>query len=143
MSAINPASFVTPPTAGLSSNPLGYGQEGQPDRRHHENRAYGGARDGTDAGRDAIANQMGLLRNAYADPYQAFGQGARQPDPGVGALGSGLQSQADPFAPYSPGYGSLESGYADYGNSGGGSAQRVHPTSGDWASRFQGLSLGS
>ncbi|THC90407.1 hypothetical protein EYZ11_010126 [Aspergillus tanneri] len=47
MSAINPASFVTPPSAGLQSpNPLGYNQETQIDRPHqHESRAYGPTRD--------------------------------------------------------------------------------------------------
>lgn len=140
MSAINPASFVTQPSAGLQSNPLGYGQDTQTDRRQPENR-YGSPRDGAD--RDAISNPMGLLRNVYSDPYQSFGQGTHQPDAGLGGFPSGLQSQVDPFASYVPGYGSLDSGYVDYGNSNAGGPGRIHPTSGDWANRFQGLSLNS
>lgn len=142
MSAINPASFVTPPSTGLQSNPLAYGQDAQTDRRHHESRPFGSARDG-DAGREALASQMGLLRSAYSDPYQAFGQAPRQPEAGLGGFATRLQSQTDPFGAYIPGYGALESGYGDYTTSNAGSAPRAHPTSGDWVNRFQGLSLGS
>lgn len=141
MSAINPASFVTPPGTGLQANPLAYGQDPHPDRRP-ENRGYGSPRDGADGGRDVLANQMGLLRNVYSDPYQSFGQSPRQPEQGLGGFSPGLQSPADPFSPYAAPNGPLETGY-DYATSGAGGASRVHPTSGDWANRFQGLSLGS
>ncbi|KAL2868845.1 ribosomal L15-domain-containing protein [Aspergillus lucknowensis] len=118
MSAINPASFVTPPTAGLSSpNPLGYGQDTQGDRSHQRDpRAYGQSRDGLDAGRDGTGSQMGLLRSRYGDSYQQFGH-PRQPEAGLGGLGS-----IDPFASYSSNtYGQLEPGYTDYTASPGGS----------------------
>ncbi|KNG87942.1 PSP1 domain protein [Aspergillus nomiae NRRL 13137] len=140
MSAINPASFVTPPTAGLQPpNPLGYNTETQTDRSHHpESRAYGHARDGVD--REAIANQMGALRTAYTESYQPFGQGLRQPESGLGSLATG-----DPFSPYPPAaYGGLESSYVDYATSPGTAAgPHIHQSPADWTRRFQGLSLGS
>ncbi|PKY04367.1 PSP1 domain protein [Aspergillus campestris IBT 28561] len=143
MSAINPASFVTPPTGGLQPNPL-YTPEAQAERPHpHEGRGYGHARDGIDAGREGGANQMGMMRNAYVDSYQPFGHSPRQPEPGLGGLAS-----ADPFSPpaYNPNaYGGLDSSYGDYAGPNGPSPgpSRLHPTAGDWTSRFQGLSLGS
>lgn len=113
------------------------------DRRHqHDNRAFGGAPEG-DTSRDALSNQMGMLRSPYSDPYRTFGQAPRQPESGLGGFPSGLQSQTDPFAAYAPGYGSVESGYAEYTANNAGGAPRAHPTSGDWVNRFQGLSLGS
>ena len=142
MSAINPASFVTPPSAGLQSNPLAYGQDAQTERRQPENRAFG-ARESPDMSRDTLANQMGLLRTAYSDPYQGFGQTSRQPESSLGGFPSGLQSQTDPFGAYIPTYSQMESGYADFGAGTPGGAPRAHPTTGDWVNRFQGLSLGS
>ncbi|KAJ5106385.1 hypothetical protein N7456_003060 [Penicillium angulare] len=136
MSAINPASFVTPPGAGLPgpggmTNPL-YNQEApHSDRRHQQERGYG-ARD-LDPGRD-IPNPVGVLRNAFTDSYQPFDQPSRQ-DGG----------QPDPFAPspYSPtSYGPLETGFSDY-PPGSSPNARVHPGQSEWASRFQGLSLNS
>ncbi|KAJ5719156.1 hypothetical protein N7493_007611 [Penicillium malachiteum] len=133
MSAINPASFVTPPSAGLSGpggmpNPL-YSQESPGERRHQE-RAYG-ARD-VDPSRE-MQNPVGMLRTAFTDTYQPFSQSSRQLDGG----------QPDPFAPYSPtSFGPLETGFSDYHHSGSPNA-RVHSAQGEWASRFQGLSLNS
>ncbi|KAJ5803478.1 uncharacterized protein N7503_005928 [Penicillium pulvis] len=134
MSAINPASFVTPPTAGLTgpsgmANPL-YSQDApHGERRHQQERPYGG-RD--DSGRE-MANPVGMLRTAFTDTYQPFSQSSRQVDAG----------QPDPFAPYSPtSYGALETGFSDY-PSGGAPSTRMHPAQGEWASRFQGLSLNS
>lgn len=137
MSAINPASFVTPPTAGLPgpggiSNPL-YSQEPQGERRHqHEARPYGGPRDNGEPGREPIPNPVGMLRTAFTESYQPFSQPQRQMD-----------VQADPFAPYSPtSYGAFETGFSDYpANSNG--APRMHPAQGEWMSRFTGLSLNS
>ncbi|KAF7597043.1 hypothetical protein BBP40_010517 [Aspergillus hancockii] len=138
MSAINPASFVTPPNAGLQpQNPLGYSTEAQTDRPP-ESRKYGHTRDGID--REAITNQIGGLRNAYTESYQPFGQALRQPESGLGALATG-----DPFSPYQPtAYGGLESSYVDYATSPGTTTgPRIHQAPTEWASRFQGLSLGS
>ncbi|KAL4918266.1 ribosomal L15-domain-containing protein [Aspergillus aurantiobrunneus] len=118
MSAINPASFVTPPAAGLQSpNPLGYGQDNQGDRSHQRDaRGFGNSHDGLDVGRDGVGNQMGLLRSGYGESYQPFGHSPRQPEAGLGGLGS-----VDPFASYpTSGYGPLESGYTDYAATSGG-----------------------
>ncbi|PYH44317.1 PSP1 family protein [Aspergillus saccharolyticus JOP 1030-1] len=139
MSAINPASFVTPPSAGLQApNPLAYNHDAQVDRSHqHDGRLYSPARDGHDAGRDG---QLGVLRSAYAEPYQSFGPSSRAAESGLGGLAS-----ADPFSPYSPsGYTPLDSGYVDYAAGSGASAgsARMHPQN-EWTSRFQGLSLNS
>lgn len=135
MSAINPASFVTPPTAGLPgpagmNNPL-YSQETQNDRRHqHEVRPYGGVRE-TESGRDLIPNPVGVLRNAFTESYQPFVQPQRS------------DVQPDAFAPYSPtNYGPLETGFSDY-PAGSNGAPRMHPAQGEWMARFQGLSLNS
>lgn len=139
MSAINPASFVTPPSAGLQApNPLAYSHDTQTDRSHqHDGRMYGSARDGHDAGRDG---QLGMLRSAYAEPYQSLGPSSRAPESGLGG-----HTSPDPFSPYSPsGYTPLDSGYVDYAAGTGASAgsSRMHPQN-EWMSRFQGLSLNS
>ncbi|OQE18232.1 hypothetical protein PENSTE_c018G06405 [Penicillium steckii] len=140
MSAINPASFVTPPSGGLQgpggmSNPL-YAQDPQhPDRRHqHDGRAYG-VRDPLDTSRESMPNPMGPLRTAFADSYQPFAQPGRQVD----------TAQGDPFAPYSPtSFGPMDQAFPDYSASGPGNpAARMHPAQNEWASRFQGLSLNS
>lgn len=135
MSAINPASFVTPPTAGLS--PAG-------GVGNAEGRVYGAARDGLDVGRNTIGNKIGPLRSTYADPYQAFSPGAQQPDSSLGELAP----SADPFSAYpANAYGStLDTGYVDYAAHSpgvGGGPSRVHNAPNDWTTRFQGLSLGS
>lgn len=142
MSAINPASFVTPPSAGLPApNPLRYNQEGQTDHSYpHETSSYGPGREGPDTGREGLPNPIGVLRSAYPESYQNFGQSSRMPELGLGGLGAG-----DPFAPYSPSASSgLDSAY-DYpvspsSNTG---PPRMHPGHGDWVNHFQGLSLGS
>ncbi|KAJ5326597.1 PSP1 C-terminal [Penicillium brevicompactum] len=134
MSAINPASFVTPPTAGLPgpggvSNPL-YNQDTE--RRHHETRPYGGSRDGIDAGRD-LTNPVGMLRTTYGDAYQPFGQPARQTE----------GTQPDVFGGQSPSnFGPGESFEYPSGIGSNGAA-RMHQAQGEWFSRFQGLSLNS
>ncbi|KAL4822010.1 ribosomal L15-domain-containing protein [Aspergillus spinulosporus] len=121
MSAINPASFVTPPSAGLHTpNPLGYGQDTPGDRSHQrDGRGFGHSRDALDAGRDGV----GLLRSGYGDTYQQFVHNPRQPEAGLGGLAS-----ADPFTSYQPGgYGSLE--YTDYTATSGGNTgpSRMQP----------------
>lgn len=136
MSAINPASFVTPPTAGLQgagaiSNPL-YNQDAPPSERRHQpdSRPYGG-RDGADAGHEGMPNPS-MLRAPFTDSYQPFTQPARQ------------DAQADPFAPYSPtNYGPLETGFSDFSGGAGTNGARMHPSQTEWVGRFQGLSLNS
>ncbi|KKK24352.1 hypothetical protein ARAM_000861 [Aspergillus rambellii] len=140
MSAINPASFVTPPTAGLQApNPLGYNPDTQTDHSHQRDaRPYGHTRDGIDAGQDG---NLGLLRSGYGDTYQPFGHTPRQTDTSLSGLGS-----VDPFTAYPPSaYGQLEPGYNDYATTPGANTgpSRIHPASGEWMNRFQGLSLNS
>ena len=140
MSAINPASFITPPTAGLQPSNGMYSQDTPTaDRRHHDNRSYGNGRDATDPGREGINSPVGSIRNAFPDAYQQFGQASRQPD--LGPTRFAPSPQPDPFAPYSSNtYGRFDSGYLDAGLPG---TSRVHPAQGEWVNRFQGLSLGS
>lgn len=157
MSAINPASFVTPPTAGLQpttsvGNPLGYSQDGPHERRHHhDHRSYalpqassGNVRDSLDGNRE-VPSSMGVgIRNSYADAYQSFGQNPRQLEAGLSGFDPAVQAPNDPFTTYSQSaFGAP--GLMDYapGNNIAPSAmQRAHPQS-EWVSRFQGLSLGS
>jgi hypothetical protein len=135
MSAINPASFVTPPTTGLSGpgtmpNPL-YGQDA--DRRHQlENRSYGGARDAVDTGRE-MPNPVGMLRTSYGESYQPFSQPSRH---------SEGPAHSDVFAPQASSFGPADS-FEYPGNIGANSSSRVHPAQGEWLNRFQGLSLNS
>lgn len=155
MSAINPASFVTPPTTGLQpptgvGSPLGYGQDGPHDRRHHhDHRSYalapassGNIRDPLESSRDAIASPMGGPRNAYIDAYPPFGQSPRQPEIGFDAV---AQASNDPFTssylPNTFGNAGLVD-YASANNVAPNAAQRAHAQS-EWVNRFQGLSLGS
>lgn len=154
MSAINPASFVTP-TAGLQPpgvNPGGLGYGHDADRRRQGYGMPGASStkfgDATDVGREI--GQAGGLRSPYADPYQAFGQAGRQPGLGLTGFAPGLQTQADPFSSYPSGnYPVMESGIGDYGAqnaaAAGGLRQShpTHPTHGDWVQNFQGLSLNS
>ncbi|EAW08268.1 PSP1 domain protein [Aspergillus clavatus NRRL 1] len=135
MSAINPASFVTPPTAGLPA-PGGAGTA--------ESRAYGAGREGMDVSRDTMGSQARLLRGNYNDSNQSLGQGPRQLESNVGELAP----NADPFSPYQPNTygGAMETGYVDYAAhspGAGGGPSRMHQAPNDWAARFQGLSLGS
>lgn len=137
MSAINPASFVTPQSTGLQGpptlNPL-YTQDAHPDRRHqHDGRAYPVAREDV---REGMANPVGMLRSSYADTYSALAKSSRQAD----------TSTADPFGPYSPtSFGPLETGFPEYavGAVGAAGATRMPPAQGEFLSRFQGLSLNS
>lgn len=147
MSAINPASFVTP-TAGLQPpgvGPIGYTQEPSTDRRHHESRNYGvsplsqappNLREALERGDFGGGNAV--LRNTYIDPYQGLGSGARQHDT---AFGHGSPSH-DPFSPISSnGYGFLDPTGSDYLRAA--SNQRTEHPQADWVGGFQGLSLNS
>ncbi|KAM5465596.1 hypothetical protein MauCBS54593_006371 [Microsporum audouinii] len=147
MSAINPASFVTPspglpapvPNAGL----MGYGQDAHADRRRQPDFGqYSGINQGISgpysdpANRDSVQSGM---RPPYLDPYHTFGV-ARQPDTGFGA---GIQPQTDPFSSYpQPSYGMMDPNAAEFGrlNVGG---HRAHPAQNEWTNQFHSLSLNS
>ena len=125
MSAINPASFMTPPTAG----PQPYGQE--TDRRHqYDGRTYNLSRDG-------MGTPLSSMRSAYTDLPPPFGQSSRPLDLGIGMFAPSPQPQPDDVfaAPYSSSmYGKYEPEYL---------VPQLHPGQQDWVNRFQGLSLGS
>lgn len=149
MSAINPASFVTP-SAGLQPpgvGPIGYPQEPSADRRHpHESRNYNlshltqappNLREALERGDFGGGNT--ILRNTYVDPYQGLGSAARQHDT---ALGHGSPSH-DPFSPIpSNGYGFLDPTGSDYIRAAANNQRTEHPQA-DWVGGFQGLSLNS
>ncbi|EER43404.1 PSP1 domain-containing protein [Histoplasma capsulatum H143] len=151
MSAINPASFVTP-TAGLQPpSSIGFTQEGHPDRRRpHDFKPFvPSAGQGVASMRgfaDAAARDTtGNLRSQYVDPYQAFASG-RQPDAAMPGFSQGVQPQTDPFSSFQPSsYGVGDPNLPDLHNAAGLGpvARQAHPTQGDWMNRFQGLSLGS
>lgn len=124
MSAINPASFVTPPTPGLSgpvpiSNPL-YGQEA--DHRHHDPRPYGGSDTG----------HAGMLRTAYGDAHQSF----NQPPHLTGGPHSDIFG-----AQNASGFGSTGP-FDDPSSLDPNSAGRMQAQN-EWLTRFPGLSLNS
>jgi hypothetical protein len=150
MSAINPASFVTP-SAGLpppNAGALGYTQEAAADRRHaHQGRNYNAPhlspaspnlRDSLERG-DFGGNASSILRNSYMDPYHALGSSVRQHEPGF----AHSPASHDPFAPPPlNGYGLLDPSSADYVRATS-HGQRSDPAQADWAGNFQGLSLNS
>ncbi|OKL59546.1 hypothetical protein UA08_05360 [Talaromyces atroroseus] len=150
MSAINPASFVTPST-GLqppSAGALGYAQETASDRRHpHQSRNYNAPhlsptppnlRDSLERG-EFGGNTSSMLRNSYMDPYQALGSSVRQHET---AFAHGAASH-DPFAPPAlNGYNFLEPSGSDYVRTTS-QSQRSDPVQADWLGNFQGLSLNS
>lgn len=156
MSAINPASFVTP-TAGLQSPGvagLGFAPEMPTERRApHDSRNFNAAathlsqanpspRDFLERG-DFGGNAA--VRNTYVDPYlglQGLGSNARQHNQ---VFGRGSPSH-DPFSPIQlNGYGGvLDSVGSDYLRAGPASnRQRTDPPQADWIGGFQGLSLNS
>lgn len=162
MSAINPASFVSPTTSiQLQTAGMGY----MPDKRRPAQPAYG-------AGLRDMVSPSGLVRNPYADvPFNAFlSNSIRQPEmlfnsphphPHAHAHGAGLAPQPDPFSAFpstSPGAGTgLGAAYsmpdstsplamglnpASTTELSVAAARRTHPAHGDWIGNFQGLSLG-
>lgn len=151
MSAINPASFVTP-SAGLQPPGAGtlggFGQEAAADRRHpHESRNYNmphlsstppNVRDYLERGDFAGGNPSSILRNAYMDPYQALGSSVRQHEPGF----AHATVSHDPFASFpSNGHGILEHSGPEFARAH--HSQRTEPTEADWVGGLQGLSLNS
>jgi hypothetical protein len=153
MSAINPASFVTPSPGLPAPEPAGlsYNQNSVADRRHaHDNRsAYNVSQMPPGSGnlREAVERtdlgnaHAGMIRNTYMDQYQqAFGSAAaRHHEPGFGHN----MASNDPFAPYpSSTYALLEASTPDFVGAPH-HGQQMHPARGDWVETFQGLSLGS
>lgn len=163
MSAINPASFVTP-TAGLqppnSAGPGAMGRQSPSGRRQFEPRVYGASTNATSPGygsqggnnRDTEAAALARLRELQ-DPHMSYRQTSQE---SLGLPSYPLlfqQQQAGMFG----GYGLPQTGYSNIGIglTGLGSTQdsqdfrntqeirRANPHQTDWATQFQGLSLGS
>ncbi|PGH19092.1 hypothetical protein AJ79_00126 [Helicocarpus griseus UAMH5409] len=146
MSAINPASFVTP-TAGLQTpGGMGFGQESHADRRRpHDFKPFAPGVGQGPSSAGAFSDIAARDRSPYMDPYQAFATG-RQPDVGLSALSQGLQPQTDPFSSFQPSsYGSMNPNLSEFSSDAGLSqaGRQAHPAQADWMNRFQGLSLGS
>ncbi|KAI1934360.1 hypothetical protein LOZ66_006070 [Ophidiomyces ophidiicola] len=151
MSAINPASFVTP-TAGLqipgtlTSSSLGYDLHADR-RRQHDYKKFGtGINQGLSPGifseplNREVAGQTMPVHSPYLDQYQSMVNAAR-PDSGYVGYTPGMQPQTDPFTTYPSSYGvpdpAAGPGFAATG------IRRGHPGQDEWSTRFQGLSLGS
>jgi hypothetical protein len=152
MSAINPASFVTP-TAGLqpptSAGPGAMGRESPSDRRRQDNRGYGIPPSQTSPVGYGQQHETG--RAMPYDPYTPF---APMVPPSAAQHGLGLaqypmQHQPEMFPSYgqqSYTTGTLGSGLAELSTASGqnmNEMRRAHQTHPDWAVNFQNLSLSS
>ncbi len=170
MSAINPASFVTP-TSSLNVPPpfaaigLRGGRSSPVGRRRHQGHNLGQNSAGEYA--DAAEHTRGLaaaqgtgLRNAYFNPYQSLNIGGgiqqqqqQQPQPQQGPEMTGLQhavynhlGSADPFTSYTGHHYAMLDPNAPSFSTSQRSASR--PSQGerspghDWAGNFQSLTLG-
>jgi hypothetical protein len=155
MSAINPASFVTP-TASLSiqhsfgMHGLGGDSPSSRRRQHGLNMSHASPAlydDNSNSPQGYVSSQGSGLRNPYFNPYQSLSTGIQQPESNLSSYQPMVQQSAERFTPY------LNSPYhmlnptassfaASHGNSGrtGRSNQSTAP---DWTTNFQGLSLGS
>jgi hypothetical protein len=155
MSAINPASFVTP-TASLSI-PHSFGVHGiggeSPSgrrRQHGLNMSQPSPtlfEDTTNGPQGYLSSQGSTLRNTYFNPYQSLGTGIQQPDSNMSSYQPMMQQSAERFTPYlnSP-YHMLNPTASSFATSHGNSGRTGRPsqsTAPDWTTNFQGLSLGS
>jgi hypothetical protein len=162
MSAINPASFVTP-TSSLNAPPpysaihLQAGRNSPAGRRRQQGHNLtqsptGGYGDAAEPSRGMAAMQGSGLRNAYFNPYQglSLGNGAQQPGQDLtgfsNAIFSPLHSQMDPFASYTGHhYGMLDPNAPTFSTS---QRSASKPGQGDrspgheWTGNFRSLTLG-
>lgn len=155
MSAINPASFVTP-TAGLPapgslgpSSSLGFGQDTHPDRRRQQEykQFSSGVSQGLSPGvfteplnREAPGHG-GPMRSPYSEHYNTLANVPRQPEAGYNNYPLTMQPQSDAFNTFSAGYGVPDPNAQGFATTPG--IRRGPPGQDDWMNRFQGLSLGS
>ena len=154
MSAINPDSFISPPSAGLSMpSPLGLntgnaptGRDSPTDRRRHFNPqsqqspVYAG--DMTDPNRNMFGQMggRGYPSNAYPPMSMGLQSGLRS-----SIYPQGMQQPHDAFNPYMSSQYATAGQIPDYAVNGANnrSNRPGHAGTEDWASTFQGLSLGS
>ncbi|KAL9113253.1 MAG: hypothetical protein Q9227_002588 [Pyrenula ochraceoflavens] len=151
MSAINPASFVTPTSSlnphlatAYSPGAIG-GRESPADRRRgfpNPASSFSSTSFGADAG-PPVNNPLGRP-NTY-NPYDAFGYAMPQAGLGIPPYPQNLGPASDPFSTYPAG------SYLVDSQSGYSGSQPVLPragrtgqnSEGDWTASFQGMSLGS
>jgi hypothetical protein len=155
MSAINPASFVTP-TASLGI-PHSFGLHGlvtdSPSGRRRQH-GLGMSQpsptiydDPANGPQGYLSSQGSGLRNQYFSPYQPLGTGIQQSEPNLAGYQPMMQQSAERFSPYlnSP-YHMLNPTASSFATSHGTSGRTGRPnqsTAADWTTTFQGLSLGS
>jgi len=154
MSAINPASFVTP-TASLGPVPafgapaLGPGRASPAGRRRQQVQGYiqpshqpsQNAYEESYGNDRVLAPQAGGSRNQYFNNYQ-YGAGAQQ---GAFGMQGYAQSTVDPFTAYNP-YTILNPtapNFASNQSQDGRSRGPIQPGGNNWLGRFQDLTLGS
>src|SRR5436305_2955129 len=155
MSAINPASFVTP-TASLSI-PHSFGMHGlASDSPSGRRRPLGlgmsqlsptAYDDPTNGPQSYLSSQGSGLRNPYFNPYQPPGSSIQHSEPNLAGYQPLMQPSAERFAPYlnnpyhilNPTASSFATSHGTSGRTG----RPNQPTAADWTTNFQGLSLGS
>lgn len=161
MSAINPASFVTPaaglqPPSAIGPGSLGAGRDSPSERRRqaeYKSQVLGQPQtspsafgDPADNSRDFISGQIQGLRSPYINPYQSFGPGLRHSGLGLTSYGQAMQPPNDAFSSYAPSaYPIIDNGLAEYNTSpvpGVHAGRRGHLSNTEWISGFHGLSLG-
>lgn len=156
MSAINPASFVTP-TASLGIPPAygnaayNMGRDSPGTRRRHfgpgiQQQSPAIYDETIDPERSAANLQTTSLRSPYFNPYQSFGAGMPQAGLGVPSYMSSMQGPLDPFSPYfAPAYmlNPAAPSFASSHNTDSRNRPSNQASNADWATKFQGLSLGS
>ncbi len=159
MSAINPASFMTP-TAGLQL-PSGIGPGALNARRdspvdprqNYDQVPYGGLRSQrsyqggftqpTEHGRENGTPHNNTFHNPFAPPFQPASQLSRGTPVTIGEYAQAFPQQFAPLQAFNPlSYGYREQ-YIQTPQPNGHDPRRPHPMSNEWMNNFQGLSLGS
>jgi hypothetical protein len=153
MSAINPASFITP-TSSLAQ-PLPYrGIGGGRDSPARFGLGVGfgpsspaGYDDGYDGGRGGRELQGTGMQIPYFNPYQNVQAANQQSGLGMQGYGMNSRTQVDPFTPYvqsnqmfnpaAPTFAPVQ------GRQPRGGGANLSPANVDWTGRFNSLSLGS
>ena len=150
MSAINPASFVTPTASLHPSNSFSIISAGSHDGHANRRRQPFGASTGYDEsleqGRGLVPSQGNGLQNPYFNPYNSMATGMQGPGPGVIGYPQNGQPTAEPFAAYLtnpyPMLNPAASAFASAHGSVPRSGRPAHSPTNDFPGKFQGLSLG-
>lgn len=160
MSAINPASFVTPGLqlpSGLGPGAFSSDLEQFSDRRQHKSLSAfpllgvsqippGNFDRIWDPNRDSAATGGMTFPHIYAQPYQPHDTGARHLDPysvDYRQAGPHLVGIHPRFTPNSYSVQEIHSPYTLAQDTSNGGARKSHALGTEWNHTFQGLSLGS